>query len=51
MYDKIISMTLYNPHEHDFTYKRNDNTVYVVKHRKGKDNITYTPEYQLELPL
>ncbi len=49
--DKIISMTLYNPHEHDFLYKRPDGTTFVVEHRKDKEDFIYQPTSQLELPL
>jgi len=49
--DKIISMLLLNSHESDRTYIRPDNTTYVCRIRKDKENTFYIPTKQLELEL
>jgi hypothetical protein len=48
--DEIIDAILFNPHDHDFYYRRPDGSVFVQHIRK--DGTTYSvPEIQLELPL
>ena len=51
MKDELVLVRLYSPSDHDFTFMRDDGTIYVDKVRKGRDMETYTPEYQLELPI
>jgi len=48
--DKIVWAILYNPHDHDFYYRRPDGSVFIQHIRKS--GTTYsTPEIQLQLPL
>ena len=37
--DKILSAELYNPHDHDFLYQREDGSMFIEKIRK--DGTTY----------
>jgi len=40
MPDKLTAVYLYNPHDHDFIYKREDNSFYAIRVEKGEDNRT-----------
>ena len=45
--DKIVKALLYNSHDSDFWYRREDGTIYVQEIRKGSDDRYYEPEIQL----
>ena len=40
MNDELVNTRLYNPHDHDFVYRRSDGSFYAIEIRKGKDDNT-----------
>ena len=60
MDDELVNTWLYNPHDHDFVYKRSDGSFYAIQIRKGSDDQTVelpdyepwvAPSYPLQLSL